>query len=254
MTLCPKCGNSQSSVNSRYCSLCFYPLFDSETSGRQKAALMQGVPWENIGRLGVWTALVATVKKCLTAPGVFFSDLAASRTSATAWLFALIIGSIGSIFNFLWVYFLLSPLLEMVPGLDAYTGRNVFSTAQLIFAPVFITAKLVFFAIYFHLLLVFTHSQRQNIAATFRIVCYIQCTSIFNCIPLIGSVISVTWALYLLSIGFNKIHKISMLRAWMIILLLPVVLSIFAGLTAGLLFGTGLIMLDSLKDSFQLFR
>jgi hypothetical protein len=254
MAKCPKCGNVQTHANSRFCAVCYYPLFDSEETTRQKAAMLQGVPWENINRLGLWSALLLTLKKCLTAPAAFFTDLAASRNSSMAWLFALIIGSIGSIFNFLWVYFLLAPLLDWVPGLDAYTGKNLLSTGQLLCAPLIITAKLLLFACYFHLLLFFTRSNRQNMAATFRIVCYIQSTAIFNCIPLIGSVISVTWSLYLLSIGFNKIHKTSMLRSWMIILLLPVVLSIFAGLVAGLMFGTGMIILDSLKDSFELIR
>ncbi len=254
MVKCPKCGNNQFMDNSRFCSVCFFPLFEAETAGREKAAMMQGIPWENTTRLGLWNALVLTIKKCLATPAAFFVDLAASRNTSTAWLFALIIGSIGSIFSFLWVYFLLSPLLDVVPGLDAYTGKNLFSTGQLIFAPVIVTAKVLFFACYFHILLALTRSNSQNFAATFRIVCYIQSTAIFNCIPVIGNIISITWSLYLLSIGFHKIHKTSMLRSWMIILLLPVVLSIFAGAAAGLLLGTGILMLDSFKDSFQFFR
>jgi hypothetical protein len=70
----------------------------------------------------------------------------------------------------------------------------------------------------------------------------------------IGSFISLILSLYLLATGFNKIHGISMLRAWMIIFLLPVVLSIVVGVAAALIFGTGLILLDTLKDSLQLIR
>ena len=255
MAKCPKCGHQyEASANPRFCAVCYYPLFDPEETGRQKAALLQGVSWDNIERLGLWSALIYTLKKCLMDPASFFSALAASRTTSMAWLFALIIGSIGSIFNFLWVDFFLSPLFDWVPGLDAYMGKNLLTTSQLIFAPLLITAKLFFFTCYFHLLLFFTQSKRQNPAATFRIVCYVQGTAIFNCIPVIGSVISLTWSLYLLSVGFNKIHKISVLRAWLIILLLPVVLAIFAGVVAGLMFGTGIILLDTLKDSLQLIR
>ena len=254
MTKCPKCGNNRSPDNSRYCSICYYPLFHQDETDREKAAMLQGVPWDNIDRLGVWKALFFTLKKCLTVPSSFFGDLAASRNSLMAWLFALIIGSLGSVFNFIWVFFLVSPLLDLVPGLDSYTGKNLLSTGQLIFAPFIITGKLLFIACYFHLLLSITHSSRQNIAATFRIACYAQSAAIFDCIPVIGSVISLTWSLYLLSIGFNKVHKVSMLRSWMIILLLPVVLSIFFGAIAALLLGTGLIILDSFKDYFQFFR
>jgi hypothetical protein len=254
MTKCPKCGNNRSSDNSRYCSICYYPLFHQDETDRQKAAELQGVPWDNIDRLGLWKALFSTLKKCLTVPSSFFSDLAASRSSAKAWLFALTIGSIGAVFNFIWSYFLISPLLDLVPGLDSYTGRNLLSTGQLIFSPLIITGKLLFFTGYFHLLLSVTHSSRQNISATFRIVCYAQSAAIFDCIPVIGSAISLTWSLYLLSIGFNKVHKISMVRSWMVILLLPVVFSILFGLVAALLLGTGLIMLDSFKDYLQFIR
>jgi hypothetical protein len=248
MTKCPKCGNNLSPVHSRFCSVCYYPLLDAEETTRQRAAKHQGIPWENIIRLGLWSALVLTLKKCLTTPATFFTDLAASRNSYGAWLFALMIGSIGSIFNFFWLFFLVSPLLSIVPGLDAYTGKNLLSAGQLIFAPLIITAKLLCIACYFHFLLYVTHSNHQKFWATFRIVCYTQSTAIFNCVPLIGYVISLTWSLYLLSIGFNKIHKISMLRAWLLILMLPVVLSIFAGAIAGLLLGTGSLMLDMFKE------
>jgi hypothetical protein len=254
MTKCPKCGNNRSPDNSRYCSLCFFPLLEQDGTDRERAAALQGVPWENIERLGLFPALFSTLKKCLTVPASFFSDLAPSRRTAMAWLFALIIGCIGSLFNFVWSYFLLSTLLNMVPGLEGYTGRSLLTTGQLILAPFIITGKILFITCYFHLLLSMTRSSSQNIAATFRIACYAQSASIFDCIPVIGSVISLTWSLYLLSIGFNKIHKISMLRSWMIILLLPVVLSIVFGALAAVLLGTGLVMFDSFKDYLQILR
>jgi hypothetical protein len=254
MTKCPKCGNNRSPDNSRYCSVCYYPLFHQDESDRKNAAMLQGVPWDNIDRLGLWKALFSTLKKCLTVPSSFFGDLAGSRRSIMAWLFALIIGSLGSVFNFIWSYFLVSPLLDLVPGLDGFTGKNLLSTGQLIFSPLIITGKLLFFTGYFHLLLSITHSKRQNIAATFRIACYAQSAAIFDCIPVIGSAISLTWSLYLLSIGFTKVHKISMVRSWMVILLLPVVFSILFGVFAALVLGTGLIMLDSLKDFLPFIR
>jgi hypothetical protein len=254
MTKCPKCGNNRSPDNSRYCSICYYPLFHQDETDRQNAVTLQGVPWDNINRLGLWKALLSTIKKCLTVPSSFFSDLAASRRSTMAWLFALIIGSIGAVFNSVWSYFLISPLLDLVPGLDSFTGKNLLSTGQLIFSPLIITGKLLFITGYFHLLLSITHSNRQNIAATFRIACYAQSAAIFDCIPAIGSAISLTWSLYLLSIGFTKVHKISMLRSWMVILLLPVVFSILFGVFAAFLLGTGIIMLDSVKGFLPFIR
>jgi hypothetical protein len=254
MAQCSKCGNNQSPEHSQFCSVCSHPLFYAEETVSQSATAPQGVPWEQIDRLGLWGAIAATLKKCLTAPSSFFSDLAASQNSTMAWVFALLIGSIGSIFSFLWTIFLISPLFDLVPGLDAYTGKNMFTTAQLVFAPFIITIKLVLLSCYFHFLLFCTRSSRKDLSATFRILCYTQCASIFECIPVIGSFISIVLSLYLLAIGFHKIHGISMLRAWMIIILLPVILSVVVGVVAALIFGTGLVLLDILKDSMHLIR
>jgi len=254
MAQCSKCGNNQSPLHSQFCSVCGHPLFNTEETIYSSATQRQGVPWEHIDRFGLWGAIAITLKKCLTAPASFFSDLAASRNSYMAWVFALIIGSIGSIFSFLWTIFLISPLFDLVPSLDAYTGKNMLTTAQLVFAPLIITMKLIFLSCYFHFLLFCTRSSRKDFSATFRILFYTQCASIFECIPVIGSFISLALSLYLLVIGFHKIHGISMLRAWMIIILLPVVLSIVVGVVAALIFGTGLVLIDTLKDSLQLIR
>ena len=253
--LCPKCASPVLSPESaKFCALCNHPLLSDSHGANEAPPPLVGIPWEHVERRGVVKALIATLRKSLLDPQAFFGELSSSRNSYMAWLYALLLGSIGALFNFLWTYYLITPLLALLPGLDEYTGQNTVSIAGLIMTPVIISFKLVFAAFYFQVLLFLTRSNRQNTWATFRILSYTQSTAILDCIPLIGSVVAPLWSMYLLAIGLHKIHGISMAKAFMIILL-PIVLLTGALLFIVLLiFGASLAAHDIAKDFFNLIR
>jgi hypothetical protein len=198
-------------------------------------------------------AFIKTLRHCLLNPRDFFEKPSMDHASRRAWLYALIVGSIGSIFSFIWASALIRPLLASFPVLDDFGVNKAISTASLIFTPLIITLKVVFSALYFQFLLFLTRSARQNTSATFRIVCYAQSTAIFELIPVFGSIISPLWSLYLLAVGFNKIHKISMFRAYLIILL-PLMFLLAAVLALAVFFSAGILFHDVLKGSLPLFR
>lgn len=255
MLQCPKCGNkTKPSVNSRFCDICGSPLFDQTEIHPAPLTRPKGVPWENPEGKSIFAVLFMTVKQCLMEPSIFFERLSTSRNSFMAWLYALILGSVGSIFNFIWTFLIISPLLSLVPGLEAFSGKSSLTTFNLVFSPLIITIKLFWLTCYFHLLLFLTGSKRQNTSSTFRVLCYTQSTSILDCIPVLGAVISLLWSINLLVVGFTKVHKITMFRAIMIIVLLPVIFLIIAGIITALLFGTGIIVLDAFKDYLSIFR
>jgi hypothetical protein len=204
-------------------------------------------------KLGIAKAFVSTLRKCLLDPHVFFNELSFSRGSLNALLYALMVGSIGSVFSFAWTYLLIGPLLDFLPWMNDYSVKNAASVAGLILTPVIVTVKVFFAALYFHGLLYLTRSNKQNAAATFRIVCYSQSTAIFDLIPVFGSIISPLWSLYLLAVGFNKVHKISIFKACMIILL-PLIVLFMAVIALALLFGAGILLHDVFKDSLSYFR
>ena len=250
MVVCPACGSPvMSPENTRFCAACNRPFHIEEELPRAPRI----IPWENLEKSGIVNAFVSTLKKCLFDPHAFFDDLSFSRNSSKAWLYALIVGSIGSIFSFVWTYILFGPLLDLLPWMDDYSAKSAISVAGLIFTPLIVTVKVFFAALYFHGLLYLTRGNKQNAAATFRIVCYTQSTAIFDLIPVFGSIISPLWSLYLLAVGFNKVHKISMVKAFMIILLPIVFLMVMIAMLA-LLFGAGIFIYDVLKDSLSYFR
>jgi len=253
--ICPKCGSEVLNPEiTGFCAICNYPFF-SNSSPSDPASITSGkIAWEQMEKIGFVKSLLDTLKKSIGAPRIFFGQLSESNNSFMAWLYALVLGSTGSVFTFLWTYFFISPLLAFIPGLEDYTGSNDISLTGLVFSPVIITVKLAFEAVYFQFLFFLTGSKRKDIKATFRIICYTQSAAILNCIPVLGSIISPFWSLYLLAVGFNKIHGMSMLKAFTIILL-PLVILFAVFLIAAVLFiGTGMIFQGTLKDLLNFIR
>jgi hypothetical protein len=81
-----------------------------------------GTIWKE---LGIAKAFVSTLRKCLLDPRVFFNELSISRSNPpNALLYALILGSIGSVFSFAWTYLLIGPLLDFLPWMDDYSGQK----------------------------------------------------------------------------------------------------------------------------------
>jgi hypothetical protein len=226
MTTCPKCGSSIPNTDARFCPLCAYPLFDA---GQNDAGTTpeKVVPWESIQSLGVGPALLCTLRECLLEPYSFFSKVAASRSAGMAFVYALILGSIGSVLGFVWTYFFLdSGLFSSLSWLDKLTGGKQYSASVLILMPFIITVKELFLTLYFHTLIFFSRARRREIKFTFMAVCYAESTSILNLIPVAGSLLSPVLSLFILAAAFSKIHRMSTLKA-VTIILLPLVVLVF---------------------------
>jgi len=255
MIQCPKCGSPViTPETTRFCAVCNHPFLTHEPSVTIPVVSPVEIPWEEVERLGLTPSLLSTLRESLFSPADFFGRLAFSQNSFMAWLYAMILGSIGSICTFIWANLLFTPLLAMFPGLDHYSGRSAFSIAGLAATPLIITFKLIFSAVYFQVLLFLTRSRRHGIATTFRVVCYTQGTAILDCVPLIGTIIAPLWSLYLLSIGLSKTHAISMKRSVLIVILPVVLLLGGVSLIALAVFGAGMLFQDSFKDLLNLIR
>jgi hypothetical protein len=183
-------------------------------------------PWESAGKLGIARAIFQTLRECLFSPFTFFGTLSFTHNPHTAmsFIYALVIGSAGSILGFFWTYLFLSNLTATAPWLAVFSGSASTTGASLIFMPLLITLKLILLSVYFQTLLFLTQTKRQSIVSTFSIVCYAESTAVFNCIPMIGSIVSFIWSLFLLAGGLSRVHRMSRTRVLAIILLpLPAV-------------------------------
>jgi hypothetical protein len=238
MPVCPKCGTAISSPSSDFCTLCGHPL---PSSGQQipSAFFNPAIPWESVETLGIIRALSATLRECLFSPSLFFAKVSHSHNTGMAFVYALILGSAGSIVGFLWAYLFLSWLPDSVPWFAGFSDSASTSGASLILMPLLIAAQIVFAAVYFQILLTLTGSKKQGIKSTFRVVCYAESATILNLIPLVGSFVSVALSLYLLAVGISSVHRMSTIKALVIILLPLLILGIIGILTLAVIIGFG---------------
>jgi hypothetical protein len=226
MITCPKCGAPISNTDSRFCPLCGQPLLDNGQSDAGTAA-EKAVPWESVQSLGVGPALLRTLRECLLEPYLFFTKVAVSRNTGMAFVYALILGSIGSVLGFVWTYFFLgSEVFSSLPWLDKLAGGNKYSAAALILMPIIIAAKELFLTLYFHTLIFLSRARRRDFKSTFIAVCYAESTAILNLVPVAGSLLSPVFSIFILAAAFSKIHRMSTLKA-VVIILLPLVILVF---------------------------
>jgi hypothetical protein len=207
------------------------------------------VPWESVRELGVGPALLRTLRECLLEPYSFFTKVAVSRSAGMAFVYALILGSIGAVISFIWTYFFLdSGLFSSLSWLDKLTGGKEYSASVLILMPFIITIKELFLTLYFHTLIFLSRAKRRDIKFTFMAVCYAESASILNLIPVAGSLLSPVLSIIILAAAFAKIHRMSTLKA-VVIILLPVLilLCLFIIALAGAI-GAGVFVNGFLKE------
>jgi hypothetical protein len=247
MTTCPKCGSQIQIADARFCPLCAYPLL---AIGQNDAGTTpeKVVPWESIQSLGVGPALLRTLRECLLEPYSFFAKVAVSRNAGMAFVYALILGSIGSLLGFFWTYFFLdSGLLSSLSWLDKLTGGKEYSASVLILMPFIITIKELFLTLYFHTLIFLSRAKRRNIKSTFMAVCYTESAAILNLIPVAGSLLSPVLSLFILAAAFTKIHRMSTLKAVVIILLPLFILGFLLTIALAGAIGAGVFVNGFLK-------
>jgi len=237
MKKCVKCGFESSDVSAEFCSVCGSAP-SSSLNGKKPS---EGIAWENVKDLGIVRALFNTCTECIVSPFVFFEKISPNPNVKMSFLYALILGSIGSIVGFLWTTLILSWIPIDIPWLNSLSSKTS-SAAGLIFFPFISAIKTVFSAAYFQALLVLTRSKKRNIASTFSIVCYTESAAVLNVIPGIGGILSLIWSFVLLVAGLNRVHKISTVKASLIIFLPLLALFILGILALALLVGAGMFL------------
>lgn len=254
MSQCPKCGADINQLKSTStCEICGYTLSSSSDGYNRNAACTTAVPWENVHSLGLPKAFFETLKATLFRPRCFFSHIDEKTSTFNAWLFALLTGSLGVIFNILWQ---INGYSFFDPSWFSGSSMNlsITNTNQLLFSPLFLSINLIISAGYCQFLLWLTRKAKKRYASTFSVVCYTQSVSLLSIIPFIGNVIAPFWAFYLLVTGISRVHELSPVRTVIILflpLLLLVILLFFIAVAA---IGGGLLMQNFFKEFFSFLR
>ena len=169
------------------------------------------IPWEQPG-LPWTTGLVETVKLLLTRPREAFERMPIGGDVLKPFLFAILLGWIGAIFNTIWSM----AFKGMMPSSGMYGGYAMppmVLPLTALFAPVLIACVMLIASAVNHLMLMIVGGARNGFSATLRANCYSQASQVFQLLPLCGGLLAVIGSLLLTIQGLATVHRISHSKA-----------------------------------------
>lgn len=174
---------------------------DEESFGAEKEC-----PWEERENYGTINAYFQTASKCILTPTSFFSKLPTQNGYFNPILFVAMTLPVATVLTYLWIALFKGMGFAGLIGL--LFVASILFVLGLIFVPIF----LAIWSGILHLCLLIVGGAREGYQATFRVVSYSSITSVFNAIPIIGSLASL-WGLVLTVIGLRETHKTTTGRA-----------------------------------------
>ena len=192
----------------------------------QPAAPGPGViPWEEPGRPW-WPRLTDTVRLLFTNPRAAFDRMPLESDVLKPFVFALILGSLGTILNLLWDAMARSLWHGMMP-FGARTGHYglplFFVPFAMLFSPALVAVVIVVGAAIDHLFLLIVGGAKSGFGATLRVICYAQAGQALQALPACGSLLAVVACIAFTVVGLSSAHRISIGRAGLAIAL-PLIL------------------------------
>ena len=187
-----------------------------------------GVPWENRHTLGVFPALLENVRLCLFEPTNFFERMPKRENVGAALIYLIILAWIGAAGGFLWSLALRGPQTALLRGMGiepptrtlAPSVEGIIYFFAILFAPVFILIAAFIWCAILHVVLWIIGGAREGFEATLRVYSYSAgSTSLFQLVPICGSLVGLVWSLVLQVTGLSRAHGISTGKAALAVLL-----------------------------------
>ncbi len=244
MALCPACQNPLPEPPADRCPNCGAVL-DAQPPAPG------GTPWDERERLGLLTALVDTVRLVLGHPGEFFRRMPVTGGLGPPLLFGVLVGWLGvvaaSLYQAIFRSIVGSSLGAFgdrpeLAALQSFVGSWAGFIAQVVFGGVFVAIGVFVSAAILHVMLLLLAGATHGFEATFRVVCFVQATSLVLIVPFCGQIVQPFWSLVLGIIGLAAAHRIGHGKAAAAVLL-PLLLfcccclgalAVFAGAFASL--------------------
>lgn len=230
---CGKCGLETMEISAgSTCPACGSFV---RTGGTGSHSFDAPVPWESeaAGRRPLM-ALALTLVRSFSSPGRFFTAAAANRPLLPAFIYGLVLGSVGMVGPLFWKSFFSFSFLSIFSGSNPlYMTESSSSAAQLMATPLYVLLQLLFFSVCMHAALVVTRSRKQGPGATFKVICYAQGALLFQAVPIIGGLLSFFAWLYLAVAGIRAVNCLSRTRVFFIFVMPLLIIGLtFAGLLA----------------------
>ncbi len=180
--------------------------------------------WEIRESLGTMGALLPSIKEVLLAPEDTFRRMPVSGGLGGPLLFAVILGTIGSIFGIGWQ--LVWSALPMAASGGAQNAINEYVTTtticivSMILSPLLCLVGAFVSAGIYHVCLMILGGAEEGFEATFRVWCYVSgAVALFQIVPFCGGLIVLVWGIASGAIGLREAHRITTGKAVMAMLL-----------------------------------
>ncbi len=204
-----------------------------------------GLPWDRRQELGFFTAFFETLKLVLHSPAEAFTAMKTEGGLADPLIYAMIGGSIGWLFYFIFSLFLGS--LGMMSDhnvLAGVMGVGMGAIFMLLFIPIALAFVLFLSSAIIHLCLYLVGGATRTFETTFRVVCYsLGSTYPLMIVPVCGGVIASIWGLVAEIIGLGRAHETTTGKAALAVFL-PLIVCCGGGVLFAILFGIGGALLN----------
>ncbi len=175
-------------------------------------------PWEDIRKNGLIAGFLQTIGAVLFHPVLFFQNMRTGYGMLRPLIFYLLVIEIQLAFSL---------LLQGMNNITVIQGNEMLGQMPveigpvnllLLYPPLFAVSQF-FVAGLNHLFLVLSGGTDKDFEATFRVACYGSAPFIFSAVFTAlfsgGQVISATWSLVCIILGYKHVHSVNFLRATM---------------------------------------
>jgi hypothetical protein len=202
------------------------------------------LPWEERDRLGLVEALIQTIRLLVTDPSDAFSRLRPDSDLTSPILFGLILSWAGVLLSQMWQLMFGGLMRSMFSGMEGLERAFAPSGAvgvigTLVVWPVIFVVFLFISAGILHLCLMIvgaTSDSPSGFEGTLKVVSYSQVAGIASVVPLFGGFLFAIWALFLEVIGSSLVHRTTVARALMGVLI-PILVCCTCIIFAAVFFG-----------------
>jgi len=203
------------------------------------SAPRSGLPWDERHSKGLFSAFIETLQMVLSRPSDAFTAMRREGGLGEPLLYAMIGGSFGLIFYFIYqlAFQSLGIFANRPNPLAHVIGTSIGGVILIIFVPVLVAIGAFINAAILHVCLMIVGGAKQPFETTFRVICFAS-GSVFPLmvVPLCGGLIAGIWDIVLRCIGLARAHETDTGRA-VLAVLLPVIVCCCGGLLCVMMLG-----------------
>ena len=172
--------------------------------------------------------LFSTIKLALFSPKEFFSDYDFKAQIGSGILFAVIMGFVSGVFNFVYNLVFRSSLYSMLARWGNIPAKEVQLQGMfamfggimgIILMPIMIVVSLFIMGGIYHLLLMVVNSAKNGFEATINVVSYTSAVLLFSIVPFCGGLIAWIYRIILNIMGLAEVHETTTGKASFAVLL-----------------------------------